>query len=816
MSAGQARQAGSTVGEIKVDNSTVNTLIGNINTENLHIYNARNAEEDPPDSTERTARLSALQVASHARLVDRWMAVGLNESLAEQLANDESVGSVNRLGSVLPAAKMFALVGEFGSGKSVTVERLYQSWIAEAVEDENEPIPIFLEARFIEGNIGSEIRRAVTDIGDPVKVGVRLILDGLDEPGPLRALDLLSQARRAIRQWPNSQAVITVRAGLELGDLPLVEYPSMNSQEVDSLLRRVGANPNLQYSESASIRDAMRFPLFSLIAAVLGNRGAGMMYSRGSLIEAMATKALAKNGGRDIVPLRGSMLRLARLSISRNGRVPIGEIGDLGLIEAMCATRLVVRKGMTISFSLPIIEQYFAGQAILESGLPEDIATSPAKLSYWQDALVFSVEMGSWFASSSLIESIAGHYPGIAAAIVKKAILERDYHEEISLPSSLECGKMLHRSLTIWTSNLAPIGQHLGFTQQDGSLTSLAVTTEGSRLSWGIVVPWASSTLPDIIPVTPEVRDLCKQIGSGVVSSPYMAWPLRWSLARVTDGIEQILKHQALRIPNNIKAQQERDWALAKAILDQPTANHHPISVDALSQVLGRFLSELSDEIKGVRFSNRRAVAVSEILDFQRRISNGEILTRDDLLVRPYPTPDISPFGRRWIWDGYSTEVLRVLVEEVYTNALHIYEDMVVANFPKLLPTLGIGGALPLLLEGVLTVVQDTDEYNSPSLHSKTVLLNQGETSRARIRVGPEMSEGEWGVARMRAEQASIKAHVKNLRPVSGGWLSLEESWSAIDDVFGDTPAIDQAYRWLWGDLRRVGLTKSNTPLWMH
>lgn len=809
----QAHQMG-TIGDIRLENSTGNTFIGNINAESLKIYNAQDPEEGSEDS-ERSARLSDLAAESNARLVDRWMAVGLREAIAEGLASDESVGSIDRLGSSMPDAKLFAIVGEFGSGKSVTVERLYQKWIREAIEDERKPIPIFLEARFIEGTIDSEIRRVASGIGDPAKTGIRLILDGLDEPGPLRASDLLSQTRRLIRQRPNSQAVITVRPGLELGDLKTVVYPPMTQGEIEILLQRVGVNPNLQYSESASIREAMRLPLFAIIAAVLSGEGAGVPRSRGAFLEALAAKALSKNAGRDIEPLRKSILRLAFLSLSGYSRVAIGEVGDLGRVEALCATRLVTRRGMTVSFALPIFEQYFAGQAILENGIPGDILASPAQLSHWQDALALGVSMGSWSSSSRIIESIAAHYPGIAAAIVTRAVPNYDDSEETPLPSAQECGQRLRRTLMTWTSELAPLGRRLGFNRNDGSLTSIAVGVQGSHLSWGIVSPEASATLPEVVPAGPETRDLCPTLGSGIVSPHYAAWPWLWSLSQIRDAIERTLRDQSIDISNK-KADQERDWALAKALLNRGSANHSPIPKSIAIEALDRLLSRLSENVQAVRFQNRRIVTVSQLSDFRRRLCDGELLALEDSLVRPYPTPDLSPYGSRWIWEGYTEETLRVLVEEVYTNALSIYEDMVAENFPKLLPTLGIGGALPLLLEGVLTFGRDAEEYGSPNLYLKTVLLGQSETSGARIRIGQESHPLERDFARVEAERALVEAQIKKFRPTSDGWLTVGESWSAVDDVFGDTPAIDQACSWLWRDLRRIGLIKSNAPIWLH
>ncbi|YCK35889.1 NACHT domain-containing protein [Actinomadura sp. ATCC 39365] len=742
------------------------------------------------------------------------MAVGLSEAVADALAADSTVGSPERLGTELPATKIVALVGEFGTGKSVTAERLHQASIEQAIADPEAPVPVFLEARFIERRVDAEIRQAADRIGDPEKTGVYLILDGLDEPGPVGALDILSQSRRAILQWPNSRAVITVRPGLDLGDTPCINHPDMTSLEIESLLERVGAGRHLQHPESSSIRDAMRLPLFALIAAVLDRQGVQMPRSRGALLAAIASKALSRSSKIADGHVQTGLRKLALLSISRNRRVPVSEVGNQRLIEAMCDTHLAVRRGMTLSFSLPIFEQYFAGQAILEDGLPRDILDQ-SKLSDWQDALVLAVSMGSWSSASALLESIASDFPGIASAIVTKSVPQYDREEDTFLPTYIECGNMVRHALAVWVSGILPLGGELGLTRSDGSVTAIAIGVQGSHLSWGIVSPDRDKSMSDIIPAGPEVRDLCARLGSGIVSSSYAAWPWRWTLSQIAYELEKALSSQNAVIPDIEATRNELDWTLAKAIVNQGSINHRPIPVDVVSEALDRLFARLPRNVQAVSFG-KRIFARESLEDFDNRLHRGDLRILQGSLSRSYPVPDVESHGGGWIWSGYSDEDLRTLVEDVYTNALHIYEAIVRANFPKLLPTLGIGGALPLRLEGTLVIGRDSADYAPPSLWSKSVLLDSGETSLARISLGAENGVPARDWDQVLAERAWNREQVRRLRPHSDGWLTLTESWNAVDHVFGDTPAIDQAFQWLWSDLRRLGFVRSNAPRWHH
>jgi hypothetical protein len=157
--------------------------------------------------------------------------------------------------------------------------------------------------------------------------------------------------------------------------------------------------------------------------------------------------------------------------------------------------------------------------------------------------------------------------------------------------------------------------------------------------------------------------------------------------------------------------------------------------------------------------------------------------------------------------------VLRELVEEVYSDALLIYESLVRENFPKLLTTLGMAAALPVRLEGVLSTRHDPQGWDGPNLWLTRTLLHEGESSSAAIHLGEGPAPSTFGDP---AEWEKVMANVERLRPRSKGWLRLESSLSICDHVFGDTPAIDQAYRWLWGDLKHIGLVKNLQPYKIH
>ena len=162
-------------------------------------------------------------------------------SLAEALADDDAVGAMTRLGSDLPSTGLVVLEGDFGSGKSVTAERIYVADNAAALDDPSAPLPVYLAANFLTGSLTDAVRAAAERLGDLNRNGLRLVLDGLDEPGQGRASELLNEARALISTWPSTRIVLTARPGLPLNrDELKFTYPPFSDDEVAALGRTPG------------------------------------------------------------------------------------------------------------------------------------------------------------------------------------------------------------------------------------------------------------------------------------------------------------------------------------------------------------------------------------------------------------------------------------------------------------------------------------------------------------------------------------------------------------------------------------------------
>ena len=114
----------------------------------------------------RLAKLSLLENASKARCAASWIATGLSRQQASALASDPSVGGL--IGDYeAPPGAVRLIVGELGSGKSLILERIHQKALQLSRGNRDAPIPVYLRASSIVGQLQDVVLSECEGFSDP-------------------------------------------------------------------------------------------------------------------------------------------------------------------------------------------------------------------------------------------------------------------------------------------------------------------------------------------------------------------------------------------------------------------------------------------------------------------------------------------------------------------------------------------------------------------------------------------------------------------------------------------------------------------------
>jgi hypothetical protein len=758
--------------------------------------------------------------ASHGRLVARWVAAGVHPELAVALADDDSVGAPTRLGRDLPEAGLVILEGDLGSGKSVTGERIFLIDNVTAADDETASLPVYLTAKSVSGLLLDAVRTRVASLGEPTRNGVRLVLDGLDEPGQARAVELLDEARALVRTWPRTRVIVTARPGLPLQAAePKFAYPPLNDEEAAQLAESLGANRNFLLGQPERIRAMLHLPLFLIVAALRQRAGVPIPRSRGTFLRALVDAALDRTG-QPTERTQAALESLAQLTVTSGGPIPAAELGDRAVRQVL-ESRLVNREGGLLRFALPVLEQYFAAQPLLEDGPAELDLDDRTVLDRWRDTLVLAVTIGGWQQVSRLLDALTDHLPGLAAWVVANAVPSPTTEPSVGLPSDIECARRIHHALSAWVNSLTPVSEHLLLTDSQGKVRMVGAGAD-SGVTAGLRMTDNSGDdavrFPRVDPYTGIAADGSPwgMFRSAHVPGEYVAWPWQWGLDWIADSLETLLKARALEPLHCKPFQDERRWQLAKCLVGKSgNLLHAPINGETLMRSVSEVLTTLDERniplYRSLQLGHRIITfGRGELASLVRELDEGTILAEDRKLHRPYPVPDQHSGGL--VRELYSDESLRTLIERVYTNALVIYRDLVAAWFPNLEPTLGLASFMPVLIRGQLLDAAHSAQYSSPYLTYRMTPLELADSPRAEIELVTQREAfPDFEPERAWEQYQQLRQKIAQLHPGAESWAT-PHTVTTLVSLFKDTPATALAYRWLWDDLRRLHLVKRLQP----
>lgn len=751
--------------------------------------------------------LDALAAASRTRLVERWHAAGVPVAVAAEFADDPQVGAIPVAAAALPEFGVVVLEGVFGAGKSVAAERQHEQDIAAARADAQAPIPVRLAAQDIQGHLIDAAINTARGLGDPAVRGVRLVVDGLEEPGPIRGAELLNQAL----SWTASAAgarwriLATARPGLEMEAELRRTMPELPEEEAAALMNRLGGDGSVVRSSSPMVRSALCRPLFAIIGARIQQDHERLPHSPVAFVDALVTRAL-----RDVESVKEEraerlIRQLAVACLSEGGLAAAADVGSPGDVQALLDTRLVVRRGdRHLTFALPVLEQYFAGQALLAHGVPDAVMQNVELLDRWRYGLAMAIASGGWNSVRKVLEPLLRCHPGVAAWAAHEALPHTVPEQDNPVPE-LPAGvvsQRLQQALDAWQQALRPAGDHAFLrTGWPGPIT-VDAGLEGSQLWLHILRRDGDHTAGLSVPATQRwveprgVRPLAGWFGT--VATDYGAWPWQTTLDVLASRLQDLCASKQFDLADCNAYTRERLWLAGADLLGLPARRFTPLPAEEVYKALHQHLYGRPGSLPvrssfGKRFTGRTA----ELVRLDEELSSGRWGDRHGMLHHPYAPPDQERGAHvEWVWDTYSPEQLRLRTEQVLTAAVEIYTALVDTWFPQLNKALGLASAIPAVLSIDLYTPRVSDSDDAPRIRAA---LQPSSNSSVTVRL----------ISSPEALYAPTASSTVSLQAARSPWARTGTPVISEPEIFDDAPATDYAYAWLHEDLHRLHLTSA-------
>ena len=644
------------------------------------------------------------------------------------------------------------------------------------------------------GRMEDGLARAYADAGLPRGSECAIVIDGLDELAGDQRVGLIDEAR-VLAYGAGHRIFLTTRpvAGAMT---EAVLIPPMTEQSALALITgafAVDLGDHFLERLSPTIREAISRPLFALLLGRHVARTAGSIDRPAQLVAELVRAALDTEGS-DEDAQTSVLKRVALLSLDESGRpVPKGAIGSSAEVRRALESRLVTDAGDAVTFPLALLREWFGAQSLGDPAVAQEIARSPERRQRWRETAITAAAILPHDAAHDLLDALARAAPAYAGEVLVGAQASWLGDSTSSLPGPEVLGVLLRRSFDALTAGLGPLNHLIGPRGPSG-LPALGIAMRANyvRVAWP-----TNSGAHDAVTVLRGEDEHGRFPGwSWRLNAAAAAAPL-WPWARAQDELRRDLTN-AIRqrglLADSSAAGKEIAWDAAIALEKRGRMSSRPIEVAALQAKL----ANLPGDLLRLR-PNGPLIPIGVLHRYLDR--HPEL----DLLVPPYPSPDIAP-ATNWVWDGYSDKQLLARTTAVYGAAIEIYESLVSQLFTTFAAELRLAQLLPVRLVGRLRPMHGTDMSGAPSLSTFFEALPDGSKSRVEISIGTE----PWTWEEIQQAVAASRSR----RPHADRWLQVVRSEEHLE-VFGSDPATRIAYEWLVEDLAPSGWVDSGArSLW--
>ena len=733
-----------------------------------------------------------------------WTTLGVPEDIAEEFADDHSVG--HKL--TLPTTGTLTVSAQQGSGKTLAAHRLYQLALVNRLQDHSQPLPVFLNARSIGGELKDQIEEYTREQGTVYTQRVLIIIDALDETGRHKANQLLNQAESYTDANRNVAAVVIARPlpGLKLAEGQLV-LPECSEEEFLSIASKI-AEREVRWVEIPFREYQSRLPLFATLVGAYLRQPQPIPGRTPSQIVSEMVRQVLDDSYNDLDVTEEFLKKLAVDSITSGESVEKAQVASKASDQARIAdSRIVVDDSGKFDFTLAIFREWFAARALVERSVPlNDIELNSDR---WVIPLAIAINSENQSISSEIMARIVSEDPGMASLVleeVKHNWSTGESAESLVSGTSMEIGTSVRDAMEDWKEGLGPLMPALGMLDQSGKIPTLGID---ARPGW-ITTGWYRGEkrqapviqLPEVIHdlSSGHFEDWDSLTSRGIEST--RVWPWKVTHAELSRLLSQEL--EALRLAlDSTEGFHEFAYDFTSYLRrGYYEARDFQSSTDVID-FIDRWLLKLSgDPRSSVTFGHKQYdFTVPELERFRERASE---LSRDgtDIVADPWAGPDKEwPAGRssmRW-FETFTEERLVQRTNQVFNGALRIYNHIVERWLPAFDKRNQMTYALPFRMRGELRLPEDSKE-NGRNL---AVLMYWHEwaddtiESGIFIELGPrEGTADDETRERIQAAQAKF---IEEGMPYFRGWRALHNE---------PRPATKLAHEWLTSDLNDLHWAK--------
>jgi hypothetical protein len=638
-------------------------------------------KQSGPDAALSAADLSAVLLrSSDARRSVRLRAFNLEAADLNTYFQGIKIPDV-------PVGELRILTGDFGSGKSDMAEAWYRSSARTLASVHDSAVPVWLSAKDLGNRPLEQVINAQIGTKWRHGRGVDLVVDGLDETDPASAQAALDHARALVRSFDNVRVLMTARPGvIEPNFGEKLPVSLLSTEEAGDLVVLAGAAKGTTFGWSKALRASITRPFFALAAGRALSRDRAP-HGEADLIRAVVEDALHQ--GSELASVGSDVIYtvLKRLAVLLTDGISGTNLSFKNRQTAL-SSRLVTPFGRNrLAFSLPIFQQWFAAQAMLEGDAPiEKVVGGATGFSHWRWAAAIAIidlsEQDTERLDGFIAQWVTSN-PGVASWILIRAFGKAgSWNGPNDAPlDPVTSGPRLLKALRTWSGALGAWAGCVLPQQVISGPMELGITVDGRQLIFGFskrtvshdtIVDWPKDLNPFHVDSTSKW-----QFWFSRTAPPNAAWPWLVIQDLIAKASEKSLKNEPYLGGSNGIWGEERRYAIALSLtghhgsLMRPTISANDIRTTAIG---------LRDRIgpHGIVKVNSTQIFADELDDIVRRLDDSSTAE----LPSPVPVPDaVQSMKSGWVWDLFTEEGLKKFEVEVYARACVAYDEALANAF---------------------------------------------------------------------------------------------------------------------------------------
>jgi len=655
--------------------------------------------------------------------------------------------------------------------------------------------------------------------------GASIAVDGLDETDPAAAQTLLEAARTLARTYTNVRVLLTARPGiLSPTAIEVATTALLTADEALELVESAGGESHATWRWTADMRATVTRPFFALAAGVMLGRDEAPR-GEADLIRGLVENALAKGTERSAVTSgeTRSVLEGLAVALTRTG------VDGLSFSDRQIArsSRLVADgPDGSVLFSLPIFQHWFAAQAILAGDVPAaEVVADVLSFNRWRwAAAVAALSARGAEAVDDLLGTWVAGNPGAAAWVINEAFSgHRDWRTEGDEDLDAETsGARLLRALRTWTKSVGPLADGVLPSPVVQGPVGLGVTVSGHRIDVAFstsrpAADYVTEVPPGVHPLLPvPVPDWVPWISGGAPEGDAWPWTMVLNMiARAT--LKKLSNDPFLGAPDGIWVQ-ERRFDFARRLLGRGSRFHGDLPADEVGKraaetfdAVGRDRDSRISVSGSATYSGAELEDLVSWIDATAAVQVGWHLPKKDV---PHPAGG-------WVWDFYSPQRLMEFEVEVYGRACEAYDEALAHSFSRLGWSMPSSAFAPF---GVILEVRYDGAAGRGVAPGLTVMRVPMTLMPQIAPSGPEAvwsASGRAVITQTKREMAADRERHSATLETIRSWLAEQNrepisdlGWTntGAHDMRNVRPASSVAARWLWDDLKSLGLGIGTFP----